>query len=220
MISVNLTFSWDWKVNISEKATNITANPNTGTLPPQAVRGTLYQGPSSDSNIYLYGGTTDFSNTSFPGWQDPVSSAYSLWSYDTKSTRWSQYDIEKDAPLRPSSGAAAEAADQNLAFYLNGEIDRGSSQYIGIVAGTSVFLEGMVVIDTATKTAKNISTSEINGGRARARAQMQYVPGIGEKGALVLLGGSSFQPNELSGSDIVGLVSQDCLSREKFLRLT
>lgn len=99
MIIVNLTSSWDWKTNISEKAINITANPTTGTLPPQVVRGALFQGPPSNSEIYLYGGTTDFSNTSFPGWETPGAAQYSLWSYNTVSTQWQQYNVGQDAPL-------------------------------------------------------------------------------------------------------------------------
>lgn len=58
MINVDLSTSWDWKINISETATNITANPITGSIPPQVVRGTLYQGTEDDDSIYLYGGTT------------------------------------------------------------------------------------------------------------------------------------------------------------------
>lgn len=65
----------------------------------------------------------------------------------------------------------------------------------------------MIINNLTTKMARNISTADVSRRQARACAQMQYVPDIGEKGALVLLGGSSFQPGELSGSDIMNLVS-------------
>lgn len=58
LIVVDLSQDWDWKINISEVAYNMTMNPVTGTFPPQVIDGVLYQGRESDPNIYLYGGTT------------------------------------------------------------------------------------------------------------------------------------------------------------------
>lgn len=206
MINVNLSTSWDWKSNISETATNITVNPVTGSTPPQVVRGTLYQGVQGDDSIYLYGGTTSFTNTNFPGWEGPVTPTYSLWSYDPGSTQWSQFDISENAPFRPSNGAAAEAVDQGLAFYFNGELDSGSSSGLGIIAGNNVFISGMVVINTTDQTARNLSTAQVSVSLARARGRMQYIPGVGDKGLLVLVGGSSFPANQLDSTDIVDLV--------------
>lgn len=206
MITVNLNTSWDWKANISETAVNITADPTTGSVPPQVVRGTLYQGTEDDDSIYLYGGTTSYANVSFPGWQNSVAPTYSLWSYDPGSTQWSQFDVSQNAPYRPSNGAAAEAVDQGLAFYFNGELDSGSSQQLGIIAGTNVFVSGMVVINTTDQNARNLSTAQVSPDLARARGRMQYIPGAGEKGVLVLIGGSSFPANQLDSTDVVNLV--------------
>ncbi|CAD6584293.1 MAG: hypothetical protein ASARMPRED_001726 [Alectoria sarmentosa] len=207
MINVNLSTSWDWKTNIFETASNITANPTTGSVPPQVVNGALYQGTQDDDSIYLYGGTTSYANVSFPGWQGPVAPTYSLWSYDPGSAQWSQFDVSHNAPYRPSNGAAAEAVDQGLAFYYNGELDNGSSeQELGIIAGTNVFLSGMVVINTTDQTARNLSTAQVSGDLARAHARMQYIPGAGEKGVLVLIGGSTFPANQLHSTDIVNLL--------------
>ena len=208
VININVSTSWDWKANISETATNITANPTTGSIPPQVVRGTLYQGNQSDDSVYLYGGTTSSVNTNFPGWQAAVAPTYSLWSYDTKSTQWSQFDISQNAPNRPSNGAAAEAVEQGLAFYFNGELDSGSSapSPSGIISGNNVFISGMVVINTNDQTARNLSTAQVSPDLARARGRMQYIPGVGTNGILVLIGGSSFPANQLDSSDIVNLV--------------
>ena len=41
---------------------------------------------------------------------------YTLWSYDTNTSNWDQYDVRDDAPLRVNSGASAEAPDLGLAF--------------------------------------------------------------------------------------------------------
>ena len=201
MINVNLSTSWDWRANISETAINITTNPTNGSVPPQVVRGTLYQGTRDDDRIYLYGGTTSFANTSFPRWQNPVAPTYSLWSYDPKSAQWSEFDVSHDAPHRPSNGAAAEAVDQNLAFYFNGELDSGSSQQSGIIRGTNIFLSGMVVINTTDQTARNISTAQVDANLARARGRMEYIRGVGEKGILVLIGGSTYPANQFDSTE-------------------
>ena len=206
MININVSTSWDWKANISETATNITANPTTGSIPPQVVRGTLYQGNQSDDTVYLYGGTTSSAKTNFPGWQAAVAPTYSLWSYDTKSTQWSQFDISQNAPNRPSNGAAAEAVEQGLAFFFNGELDSGSASDSGIISGNNVFISGMVVINTNDQTARNLSTAQVSADLARARGRMQYIPGVGKNGILVLIGGSSFSANQLDSTDIVNLV--------------
>ena len=206
MVNVKLSTSWDWKANISETSTNITANPTTGSIPPQVVRGALYQGAQNDDRIYLYGGTTSFQNTSFPGWQSPAPPTYSLWSFDTTSTQWSQFDISRNAPYRPSIRAAAEAVDQSLAFYFNGELDSGSSSQLGSISGNNVFLSGMVVINTTDQTARNLSTAQVDASLAWARGRMQYLPTVGEKGVLVLIGGSTFPANQLDSTDVVNLV--------------
>ena len=211
MINVDLSLVGLGLANISESASNITANPTTGSFPPQVVRGTMYHGSQGDDSIYLYGGTTSYATTSFPGWQPPTPSTYTLWSYGTKSRQWTHYIVEQSAPYRPSNGAAAEAVDQGLAFYFNGELDSGSSQGVDIRNGTSVFVSGMVVVNTTDQTARNLSTAQVSTDLARARGRMQYIPGVGEKGILVLIGGSSFPANQLknvnSGDFVRSMVS-------------
>lgn len=207
LIEVDLSTSWDWKTNISETAQNITANPRTGTFPPQAVRGAFFQGSGDDQNFYFYGGTTSFLNTSFPGWQSPGPSTYSLWSYNTVTTHWDQYDLGLDIPNKPNSGAATEAPDQGLAFYFNGQIDNGSSTATKELGASPIFLDGMVVINMTEHTARNLSTTEAT-NRPRARGQLQYVPNIGKNGILVLLGGVSKSNDQLDGPDSVDLVRE------------
>ena len=168
MINVDLSLLGVGLAYESESTFNITASPITGFLPPQVIRGTMYQGSQGDDNIYLYGGTTSYVNTGFPGWQPPTPSTYTLWSYDTKYRQWTNYNVEQSAPYRPSNGAAAEAADQGLAFYFNGELDSGSSQGIDLKNDTGVFVSGMVVVNTTDQTARNLSTAQVSIDLARA----------------------------------------------------
>jgi hypothetical protein len=213
---INMTESWDWKTNVTESYINKTKNPETGQAPPVVVRGALYQGSSSDDNIYLYGGTTSYQNTSFFEWVPPSSSKYSLWSYDTKNNTWDQFDISAASPYRPCSGSFAEAPDLGLGFFLNGGIDSGSSTEVqSIGSDAKIWLNGMMVIDTRTRTARNLSTNGLL-DTPRSRGKMIYVPGIGKKGILVALGGS-YKPASDSSNTVIGsLVSFESLKCRRF----
>ncbi|KAL9125788.1 MAG: hypothetical protein Q9217_005056 [Psora testacea] len=191
LIAIDLTSSWDWKTNISENALDKDANPKTGTYPPLVSRGALYHGADADDNIYLWGGTTSYFNTSFPGFRWPLPSQYSLWSYNVVSQTWGQYDTGLNIEHRPSSGSYTEARDQSLAFFFNGQLDSGSeTQTNNLGDDPKVFIEGMVVINTSNQTARNLSTKAVVGDYPRSRGRMQYIKDVGGKGILVQIGGN------------------------------
>lgn len=183
-----MSTSWDWKSNVSIIKVNKTANPQTGTFPPLVGHAALYRGNESDNNIYLYGGTVDFTNTKFPGWQYPTSNQYSLWSYDTVAKIWDQYDVTLNAPERPASGAHAEAPELGLAFWLNGEIDTGSDNNLALIQEFERYLDGFIVIDTNMQTAMNVSTASLD-RTPRIGGGLAYISGIGSKGIVVAIGG-------------------------------
>jgi len=68
LIMIDLTVPWNSGTNLTQTAINKTANVNTGTFVPSYVRGSLFQGSPEDPKMYMYGGTTDYWNTSFPNW--------------------------------------------------------------------------------------------------------------------------------------------------------
>ena len=191
LIKINLSQTWDWQTNISEVVLDKIANPKTGTPIPQVVDGTLYSGITDDSRIWLYGGTTSWWNTSFGNFTYPDSQMYSLWSYDTTSKEWDQFDVTSGSQWRPSNGLAAEAPDLGLGFYFNGEIDSGSSQLTEVLGDEhKIFLEGMVVVNTTSQSAVNISTDAATGNSPRTRGGATYIPAIGDNGILALMGGT------------------------------
>jgi hypothetical protein len=194
LIKIDLSQPFDWKDWYMKEAVtllNKSADPDTSNMPPQVSRGALFAGPPEDDRIWLYGGTTIWWNTSFPDFQIPTTAVYSLWSFDTVSLLWDQYDVTSESPMRPSNGLAAEAPNLGLAFYFNGEVDSGSSietQPLGNYA--KAFLEGMVVINSTSQTAVNVSTAAAVGNLARTRGVAEYIPDIGGSGILVLTGGT------------------------------
>lgn len=207
LIAIDVGNPWDWKTNISQEVVVKGKNPKTGTDVPFLSRGALYHGKDDDENIYLWGGTTSYLNTSFPGWASPYVSTYSLWSYSIISKKWDQHDVTRFVPRRPSSASSAEVPDLGIAFYFNGEMDSGSAQDSGIQGkDDKVFLEGMIVVDTQNQTARNISTTAVVGDKPRTRGEMQYVPGIGTKGILVQIGGNQKPVNDTQDRKVGDLV--------------
>ena len=78
--------------------------------------------------------------------------------------------------------------------------------------GPKVFLEGMVVLDTDTKTARNLSTKAVVGDYPRSRGKMIYVDDVGATGILVQIGGNQKfvgdSNNEYIG-DLVSILTSD-----------
>jgi hypothetical protein len=207
LIKVDMSVSWNWWTNISEVATNMTMDPSAKERAPAKIRGSMFQGTSNDTRLWMYGGTTSYWNTSFPGWRAPDGPDYALWSYDTATGNWTAHNVSSASPIPPSSGAFAEAPDQGLAFYFNGEIDSGSAVTTeDLTDEVKIFQQGMIVLDTHNGTATNLSTSLVVGDLPRTRGILEYVPGIGTNGILIALGGSYKRTDELDSNEIESLV--------------
>ena len=178
----------------------------------------LFHGEDDDDNFYLWGGTTSYFNTSFPGFEGPTPSQYSLWSYNVVSQVWDQYDVTLDSPYRPSYGSYTEARDQGLAFYFNGQLDSGSSTETQSFGNdVKQFLEGMIVIDTKNQTARNLSTTAVVGDMPRTRGGMMYIDGIADKGILVQIGGNQ-KPVTNTTNTYTGDLVSDRIDLPKFRR--
>jgi hypothetical protein len=198
LVVVDLTTSWDWKTNISIIGLQKTANPETGSMPPSYIRGSMYAGPATDPNIYIFGGTKSQLNKTFSN-SFPDPSTYSLWSFDTSGQAWNQFDVSAAAPLRPSQGGYTEAPDQGLAFFFNGVADHGSSSQTTGLGNTTIGLQGLVMLNMTAEAgpqARNLSTSTLSPDSAIASSELVYVPLVGSKGTLLQMGGTRFSASE------------------------
>lgn len=131
-------------------------------------------------------------NQSFETYTAPDAASYHLWSYKPgPDYPWGQY--AGSTVWMPNHGAGAEAIDQGLGFYLNGQVDWGtSSRTLDTFPKTeSLYMpvRGMVVLDLNTQTSRNISTAKLRDGATRVGGSMEYLPSVGRMGALVALGG-------------------------------
>ncbi|KAF2688678.1 hypothetical protein K458DRAFT_292990 [Lentithecium fluviatile CBS 122367] len=192
LLQVDLRHWWNWHENISYVATEETADPDTDEKVRDAMHsGTMFHGRYNDTKIYTYGGSTFRGNESFPNKDTGFhySEEHPLWSFDNDSEVWNSY-ANQFSP--PSYGAAAEAPDQGLAFYLSGRTDNGTAPSTLQDGDSQTLLDGMMVIDMVQHMAKNISITGMTDNQPRIGSALQYAPGIGTNGILVALGGRVF----------------------------
>lgn len=150
----------------------------------------MYAGPHNNTNVWTYSGTTFRGNQSFGAANETYANQYPLWSFDNATKDWNQFDLGQ--LKTPSYGLSAEAPDQGLAFYLNGQTDNGTEPNSWADGDVTTLLNGMMVIDLAHQTSKNISTSSLQDAQPRVGGTMQYVPNVGNDGVLIALGGKVY----------------------------
>ncbi|PVH92096.1 hypothetical protein DM02DRAFT_663272 [Periconia macrospinosa] len=201
IFEIDMSAPWDATTNFTEKRIGRFGNSAMNANPPNMVRGALYRGPAEDRRLFTFGGSTFLANQSDPDWKSPDSDKYSLWSYDTQTMAWGQYDITHAVPRRPNWGAATEAISIGIGFFLNGQVDRGSSSVMysmtEYINGTLThetdnqitYLGGMIIVDLATAIARNVSTHTL--GDPRVAGGLVHCPRFGktENGTLVTFGG-------------------------------
>jgi hypothetical protein len=167
----------------------------------------MYAGTNEDTKVYSYGGTSSYVNRSFPGFLFPTAPTYTLWSFEAQEKAWGQYDISLDVPIRPAGGAYAEATGRGMGFYLNGFIDNGSNPDYQYYTDFRRYLDGLVVLNTTTQEAKNLSTSSLE-NYPRAMGGLVYLPNIGTEGILVSMGGVTKPTSNDALSDMGTYVSE------------
>lgn len=102
---------------------------------------------------------------------------------------------------RPSSGSSTNAEELGLGFYFHWELDSGSETQTQIYGNdVKQLIEGMIVVDLANQTARNLSTQAVSGDMPRSRGGMIYINDIGPHGVIVQIGGN--QQNVTNTTDI------------------
>ena len=137
-----------------------------------------------------------------------VTDQYPLWSFDNGSQIWEQYDTMQS--ITPSYGAATEASDQGLGFFLHGKVDNGTNAQRWNDGDLTTLVSGMMVVDTVHQSARSISTSTLKEPQPRVGGLMEYVPNIGRGGILVAIGGRVFDGKQtLTSADTGRLLNFD-----------
>jgi hypothetical protein len=235
IFEIDMSTPWDATINFTEKRIGRFGNSAMGANPPNMVRGALYRGLAQDRKLFTFGGSTFLANQSDPDWKQPDSDEYSLWSYDTEAMTWDQYDITYAVTRRPNWGAAAEAISLGIAFFLNGQVDRGSSSVLysttEYINGTLTnetndqitYLGGMVIIDLATQIARNVSTDTLGAPRIAGGLVHGLKFGKTRNGTLVTFGGmrsANEKNNTFNNGILVSHPQKNPHARADLCRLT
>ncbi|KAF2093704.1 hypothetical protein NA57DRAFT_61407 [Rhizodiscina lignyota] len=192
LIGVDMSDSWDWKVNVTEKAIPKTTPPSSLNSVPNMLRGAAFSAPANDPKIYIFGGSNFTLNSSFENYTGPLSDTNALWSFDPTVSEWQQHEFSGASPARPNRGAWADVSDQGLGFFLNGYYDSGTSTGYEYLHNGTIGQTGMAMVNTTDLSySRNFSTSQIYGLEPTYGAAMAYVPGLGRKGSLIVVGGAS-----------------------------
>lgn len=202
VISVDMTGSWNWRTNVSiSKQSKTQSGIVEGMKWPVNIHdGALFGGQEDSGLLYMFGGTTQAFNQSFPYYLIPPTEAYSLWIYDIAKGLWVASDTSASGITIPSWGASAETPS-GFAFYLGGQIDGGTAATTQYLENTTIGLGGMVVIDTKSTTVSNLTVADSVISN-RQGAGMVYVDNFGGQGVLILLGGRTQDGGFLPMSDI------------------
>lgn len=165
---------------------NFSTRTHVATLPPsQLLNPGLFHGNGAEGGVFVYGGGIPANATAS---REPISCINSsLWEFSPKEGSWSIHDLNLEHQYAPRHGVFTQAHEHNLAFYFNGLIRNGTKEEPHA---------RMTVLDLDAKTARSLSTDSIVPKSARVGAMLQYVPHIGAKGALVLMGGGVMLPND------------------------
>ena len=171
LLQLDLRTSWNWHKNISWASVRPQPNPRTRAVPRYAMAGgTMFHGPYNDSRVWTYSGTTFRGNdtmleANYPEIITKVTDQYPLWSFDNGSQIWEQYDTMQS--ITPSYGAATEASDQGLGFFLHGKVDNGTNAQRWNDGDLTTLVSGMMVVDTVHQSARSISTSTLKHWKRR-----------------------------------------------------
>jgi hypothetical protein len=156
--------------------------------PPSLLReGGLFQNNDAGEVLFVYGGVmANFTmGKSSPRSNSPVDN--NLRSISPVNGSWSSQELGLEATFSPQQGASVQAGQQGLAFYFNGVVGNKESREPH---------PRMIVLDLHNRTARNVSTATISPSGARVGATLQYVPAVGKKGALILIGGGMRQKDD------------------------
>jgi hypothetical protein len=131
-------------------------------------------------SLNVIGGYLVTSNISNATTTSPVSDT--RWTLSGKNNSWSSSAISGlDFTHLPMYALSVQAPDQDLVFTLNGVLREGQSDRV---------FPKMIVLNTRTNHARTVSTENIAPFTSRTEGILQYLPLLGKKGALVLLGGA------------------------------
>ncbi|KAF2657476.1 hypothetical protein K491DRAFT_691106 [Lophiostoma macrostomum CBS 122681] len=204
LVKLNLSSSWDVFTG-GAQLTYVDSLHDVTKPPPLLIGGSIFHDSDDNGEFILYGGgTANMSNTS----TSPMSSFpvnQTMWSFSMDNSSWVTGPTEQQKGLEfaPKHGAYVQSDEHGLAFYFNGLIQNATKEHPSLA---------MTVIDIQTQRTRRVSTAAISSTEARIGPALQYIPELGDKGGLVLIGGDTRQyGNEPNASNVDTMAPLDLI---------
>jgi hypothetical protein len=212
VLKIDLSNSWDYILDDPPIVTLGSCNASDG--PPPFL---MYSAITSDSNgdIFIEGGVrAKFNNTCNVTSQHPMPigapADNTSWSLSKTGQSWKTVmrRLPESSSLRIQS-LYTQAPDQNLIFYLHGILSNGSRKRV---------YPKMTIINTRSNISRTVSTESLSPSGVRVGAAFVYLPLLGRKGGLVLLGGSTRRDEDIT-TDPWGAMVRKAYAMRRFCSL-
>ncbi|CAO2653807.1 Nn.00g032180.m01.CDS01 [Neocucurbitaria sp. VM-36] len=186
---IKLDLSYSWSVLDDDQPATFVSPPNATSGPPSPlVDGSMFY--DADGDIHIYGGGLAMAYASEDRPMTYPPTANRLWTWSNHDSTWNSSTLGLfELGNAPIHALCAQAAEHNLVFLLNGVLSNGSSE---------TAYSRMVVINTQTKFVRTVDTRSVSHAAARVGGILQYLPLMGKKGALVLLGGATWHNDNMT----------------------
>lgn len=182
--------SSEWHIKTDKNQFKATISNNE---PPSSLYnltgGSLFPGPPGDDNLYLFGGAPYSPLDKNNSLANLTKVATQVWSFDLKKRLWTEANFTTLGPTEievSRHGTFAHARDLSVTFYLD--------------------VGGLSVLNTSSRTIRNIPATSTSNGRGRFGSNLQYIPGLGRQGALIMFGGAFALRNQTNAGSITDMI--------------
>jgi hypothetical protein len=192
LLKLDLSTSWNYMLN-DRPMTALSSRNTPNGPPPFLMYGSITYDYNGDFHIDG-GGRAMFNYSLNTSAQQPTPAMpveTSSWVLSSKNGSWASEQLRlPGAACAPIYTLYTQAPEHDLAFYLNGILSNGSSERA---------YPRMMIVNTRTNSVRTVSTGSISPSAARVGAIFEYLPLLGEKGALLLFGGAIRHDKNITG---------------------
>jgi hypothetical protein len=185
VLKIDLSHSWDYILEGPPITTLGSRHASDGPPPFLMYSAVTYD---SDGDVFIEGGArATFENTCNVTSQHPMlvgaAAETASWSLSKADQSWKAVMSRlPDSSSLKTQSLYVQAPDQNLVFYLHGILGNSSSDKV---------YPKMTIINTRSNISRTVSTESMSPSGIRVEAAFLYLPLLGRKGGLVLLGGAT-----------------------------
>lgn len=184
----NLSSQWNTRLDKNQFKAIFRKNET-----PQGLQnltgGALFPGAPGDHSMYLFGGAPYSPLDRNNSLANLTTVPNKIWNFNLATALWSDTNFTTSGSTNidvSRHGTYAHARELSVAFYVD--------------------VDGLSVINTTSRTIRNIPAALFLKGRRRFGSNLQYIPGLGKKGVLVMFGGAFSSDNQTYPGKVTDMI--------------